>query len=131
MREFSPTIVFVLSVLTLAQVAALQGQESDEEVQVLQNRIEDFFQNLNDEESEPQKAFTDLLAGGPLAGGELKKLIDGVADLEKKYGEYLESERIAAKRVGRDLVLLRYLYKTRTYPIAWYFTYSDTCVTAE
>lgn len=114
---------FILFVLAAAQSADLRGQEEDEEVQRLQTRIEGFFENLDNDEVEPQKAFADLLAGGPLATGDLKKLLDGVADLEKKYGKYLAAESIATKRVGQDIILLKYLYKTPNYPIVWYFTY--------
>ena len=122
MRKLTPSMAYFLFILAAAQPADVRGQE-DEEVQRLQTRIEGFFENLDDDEVEPQKAFADLLAGGPLATGDFKKLLDGVADLEKKYGGYIEAEQIVSKRVGRDLVLLKYLYKTPTFPIVWYFTY--------
>ena len=118
-KLFYPT-AFV-SILFAAVSSAGAIAQDNEELQRLQTQVERFFDNLDT--VEPQRAFTDLLAGGPLAAGDLKKLVDGVEDLEKRYGDYLEAEQISTKRVGRDLVLMKYLYKTPTYPIVWYFTY--------
>ena len=77
-----------------------------------------------------QAAFTDLLSGSPLLKQEsaLAKLIDQTAKLtaSEKYGAYRSHERIRLRTIGRDLVLLRYLYKCENYPIVWYFTFYRT-----
>ena len=94
------------------------------DVELLQTRVEKFFENLNDENIDRERAFNDLLAEGPLrAREEVKQLIVKIDDFEKAYGQYVESEPVREKQIGKDLVLLRYLYKMEKYPIVWYFTY--------
>jgi hypothetical protein len=103
--------------------AALTGQES-EGVMQLDARVSDFFENLRDEQVGPEKAFADLLAGGPLEKSvKVKTLIDRSNKLAELYGAFVTAERIAAKEVGKDLVLLKYLHKAERYPVIWYFTY--------
>lgn len=43
-----------------------------------------------------------------------------------RYGEYRTFERIATKRVGSDLALLKSLYKCEHFPVVWYFTFYRT-----
>ena len=113
-------IGFFLTLLVNSSVIA----QEDVEVELLQTRIEKFFENINDENIERERAFNDLLAEGPLrAREEIKELVGKIDDFEKAYGEYVESEPVFAKQIGKDLVLLRYLYKMQKYPIVWYFTY--------
>ena len=75
-----------------------------------------------------QVAFAAMLEGSRLADQEkpLAALIGRTKELETKYGKYLASEQIAAKRIGKDLVLLKYLYKCEHFPVVWYFAYYRT-----
>lgn len=111
---------FSILVLTSATVSA-----QDEEVTKVKTRIDTFFQNVDDEADEKKrKAFADLLARGPLQGHDnVKKLIDKMETFEGKYGKFVEAEAVHHKQVGKDLVLLKYLYKMEKYPVVWYFTY--------
>ena len=43
--------------------------------------------------------------------------------IERSYGKHQETERISAKRVGKDLVVLKYLFKCKDFPVVWHFTY--------
>ncbi len=72
-----------------------------------------------------QNALTELLEGSPLAKkvAAVQSLAEKSAQLQDKYGDFQEAEQIAAKRVGRDLVLLRYLFKCKNFPVVWYFTF--------
>jgi hypothetical protein len=56
----------------------------------------------------------------------VKTLIDKTNELKAKYGECRKFERIAARRVGEDLVMLKYLYKCEDFPVVWYFTFYRT-----
>lgn len=124
MRRLPQLMRWTLPLILLAFVQDRSDAQDDEDVQQLDTRISRFFQNLNDQQVDAATAFADLLAEGPLAGADdVKKLVERVPALEKTYGEFLASERVATKRVGKDLVLLKYLYKTERYPVVWYFTY--------
>lgn len=105
------------------QVTILTGQDS-EAVMQLDARVSGFFQNLRDVQIGPDKAFAELLTGGPLEKSDkVKMLIERSNKLEELYGTFIRAERVAAKEVGKDLVLLTYLHKAEKYPVVWYFTY--------
>jgi hypothetical protein len=61
----------------------------------------------------------------------LKQLTDKTKQLQTEYGRYRGYEQIAAKRIGEDLVLLRYLYKCEHFPVVWYFTFYRTSTPGE
>ena len=61
----------------------------------------------------------------------MKALVDKTKDLEKNYGKFRNGERIEAKRIGKDLVLLKYLYKCESLPIVWYFSFYRSDATAD
>ena len=61
----------------------------------------------------------------------VEALIKKTDALTATFGDYRGSERIFAKSIGKDLVLLKYLYKCEHYPIVWHFTYYRTAQTAE
>ena len=113
----------IIGLYCFVQASALTGQESETLMQ-LDARVSTFFENLGDEQVGPEKAFADLLAGGPLKKSvKVKTLIERSNRLEELYGAFVTAERIAAKEVGKDLVLLKYLHKAERYPVIWYFTY--------
>ena len=110
-------------VFCFVPVTVLVGQDS-EAVMQLEARVSGFFDNLRDKQIGPDKAFAELLAGGPLEKSDkVKMLIERSNKLEELYGTFVKAERIAAKEVGKDLVLLTYLHKAKNYPVVWYFTY--------
>ena len=75
-----------------------------------------------------QTAYQELLAGSPLAkqAEAVKALVAKTDLLEEQYGKYREFELIASRRVGKDLVLLTYLYKCEQSPVVFYFTFYRT-----
>ena len=105
----------------------LPAQEtSDPVVNALDARVSQFLEGVS--LGATQKAYQELLAGSPLlkqAEG-VAALVEKTSQLKDNYGEYRAFERIAAKPVGRDLVLLRYLYKCEHFPVVWYFTFYRT-----
>ena len=71
------------------------------------------------------EAFNNLLAGSPLL-----KQTDAVETLAKtsaeamtRYGAYRGSDQLSAKRIGKDLVLMKYLLKCEQFPLVWYFAF--------
>ena len=57
-------------------------------------------------------------------------MVENTGRLEKHYGRYQGFEQIAAKRIGNDLVLLKYLYKCENLPVVWYFAFYRTPASA-
>ena len=110
----------------LAYCAAATAQD-DPAVGTVSDRTESFFDNLQQDEVDAKSAFGALLVDGPLADPardtEVAKIVEQYEMLAEKYGALVSTERISAKRVGNDLIFLKYLYKAKNYPVVWYFTF--------
>jgi hypothetical protein len=118
----------LLTVLLLGAAAGGVAQETGDrvpasEMQELERRVEDFFEQYADAAVGPQKALRDLLAASPLnSRTEARdKLIDQVGKLESLYGKAAEHEVVTRRSFGRDLVLLRCVLKAERFPIVWHF----------
>ncbi|MHB1038337.1 MAG: hypothetical protein ACYC35_20815 [Pirellulales bacterium] len=115
--------VFALSLgrLALPEQAAISPE--DPLPAALDARIRPFFEEVAAGGAET--AYPQLLAGSSLQKQTeaVKSLIEKTKTLVKKYGEYRAAESIDMKRVGKDLVILRYLYKCDDFPVVWYFTF--------
>jgi hypothetical protein len=117
-------IGLIVASAVAATCAAAHGQD-DPVLTSLSTRVDHFFTNLTGSGADAEmKALDELLAEGPLAGSdEIKALAEQVQRLDGRFGAYVSSEQIEAKRVGTDLVLMRFLYKAEKYPVVWYFTF--------
>jgi transcriptional regulator NrdR family protein len=102
-----------------------QNGESDLVVAQLEERVAQFLEGLS--RGKIVESYTELLRDSslskPAQAEALKTLIDRTRELERKYGKYRGYDRVDAKRIGKDLVLLRYLYKCDEFPVVWYVTY--------
>ncbi len=118
---------FLALAVCLSGGSGLQGQETPDPVTAaLDTRVSQFLEGVS--MGQTQTAYQELLAGSQLlkSSDALKTLTEKTAELETKYGRYRAFERVSAKRVGADLVLLRYLYKCENFPVVWYFTFYRT-----
>lgn len=98
--------------------------EPDTELGKLDARINLFLEGVSGDDV--QTAYEELLAGSQLLKQKaLKELIDQTTEL-KKYGKCHGFEQIAVKSIGKDLVLLKYLYKCEDFPVVWYFSFYRT-----
>lgn len=118
-------IALLLACLTLVSFAtrAQNSSRNDPQLEVLDQKLKDFLRAIVDDDV--HTAYQDLLSGSPLA-----RQTDAVAnlelktkELETKYGAFRSVEQISAKRVGADLVLMKYLFNCENFPVVWYFTY--------
>jgi transcriptional regulator NrdR family protein len=102
-----------------------QAGDSDLIVAQLEERVAQFLEGLS--RGKVVESYADLLRDSslskPAQADALKTLIDRTRELEKKYGKYRGYDRVDAKRVGKDLVMLRYLYKCDEFPVVWYVAY--------
>ena len=92
----------------------------------LDARVSQFLEGVS--MGQAQSAFSELLAGSQLLkqGDILKEVIEKANELKSKYGRYRAFEKISAKRIGGDLVLMKYLYKCENFPVVWYLTFYRT-----
>ena len=120
----------MLLVLALADARMSAGQEVPKEkdpvLTLLDGRVSQFLDGVS--VGQTQNAFKELLADSQLAkqADAVKDLVARTNELETKYGKCQAFEQISAKRVGNDLVLMRYLYKCENFPVVWYFAFYHT-----
>jgi hypothetical protein len=122
-RILAVGLLLSVAVAASAQESALQN---DPVIAALAARATQFLDSVSG--GQTQNAYQDLLAGSPLAKqtDALKALVGRTVELEPKYGRYRGCERIGARRIGADVVLMKYLYKCDNYPVIWYFTFYRT-----
>jgi len=100
-----------------------QSDRPDVETAALEEKVARFFEEVS--AGTTQNAYQQLLAGSSLLKEKeaLKTLAEKTAELKDKYGEYRRPEKIVGKRVGVDVVLLKYLYKCERFPVVWHVTF--------
>jgi len=125
----SPIMAWGTCVLLMAMAGQppAAGQEAaDPVVDALHTRVGQFLQSIA--LNTPQAAYQELLAGSVLLKQTegLNALVEQTGKLKDRCGEYRAYERILAKHVGNDVVILVYLYKGETLPVVWRFVFYRT-----
>lgn len=125
-RMFFVAAVVLLGLPGYARAASDDTKEKDPILSTLDARVAQFLEGISLGQS--QSAFTDLLSGSQLLkqSDALKDLVARTNDLEAKYGKYRAFEQVSAKRIGSDVVLMRYLYKCENFPVVWHLTFYRT-----
>jgi hypothetical protein len=98
----------------------------DKTLAALSARTDDFFEAVSESASsaQVQSAYDKLLFGSQLKQDEqVAGLVRKTAEIQKTFGAYRGFEQIMARRVGKDLVLMRYLYKCDNFPVVWHMAY--------
>ena len=123
-------LVALLCLLTALTVAPqVPGQTAERTaVQDLDRRMLAFFGSLNTKA--PKAGFDSIVKGGPLETNKgLEKILQQVQAFDGKYGAFVEAELIRGTKVGKDLVILNYLYKSQKFPLVWRFVFYRTPTT--
>jgi hypothetical protein len=127
LRRHLPLALAMLATALAARPAPAQepSPEVQQELDVLEGRIDSFFRSLTDKSLGPERALRELIGNGPLKerNDDISKLIDQALTLDQRFGLYTGHERVAVRAVGNDLVLLRFLYKGDRFPVVWYFAF--------
>jgi len=125
-RKSATTAGLLLAVFFCRAPAARAQGTSDPDIENLDRKVKQFFEGLTNDDA--QAAFQQLLAGSLLAKQTeaVKALVEKARELKAKYGEVRNFEQIAAKRIGKDVVLLRYLYQCEHFPVAWHLIFYRT-----
>ena len=102
-------------------------EPADPDVEMIEQRIDNFFEGIS-VGGRTQAAYQELLTGSALLKQtkQIEALIAKTDQLHERYGPYRGFEPIAARRVGKDLVLFRYLYKCEHFPVVFYLTFYRT-----
>jgi hypothetical protein len=104
-----------------------RGQEpsTDEAAQLqrLDAQLKDFFNELS--QSQVDEAYRRLLNGTRIAQQQqaVAQLQEKTRRLPELYGPMQSVEQFDTTRLGRSVVMLKYLYNCERYPVVWYFTY--------
>ena len=119
------TLPLIAILLAAPRLAHAQDEPAldDPVVAKLHERVKRFLSGVaGGTESD---AFADLLLGSQLAQQEtaVRALVDRSKEIAQRYGAHRESEQIGAKRIGKDLVLLKYLFKCEKFPVIWYIAF--------
>lgn len=113
--------------LASAQTPDAAAPPAVSEWEPLRTTVRTFFETVSDPSGGPQKGLEELLKTSPLSTEEKAKaipaLVNNIREINRRFGEYIAFEELGVKTIGRDLVVLRYLYKCQNYPVVWYFTF--------
>jgi hypothetical protein len=124
--------VLMLAVCSSASraLAADDSDFSNPVVAKLNDKVLRFLQDVS--QGKEQEAFDELLAGSQLAEQSMaiKQLVEKAKNIVDRYGTHRENEAISAKRVGKDVVLLKYLFKCEKLPVVWHVAYYRDTVRA-
>ena len=126
-RQLKPLLSIGTIAFAIASASMAGAQEpladTDEVLKLLDGKATQFLESVSLNEME--SGYAELLEGSELAlrTDEIKKLVSRTREIETKYGKYRSFEQIGAKRIGTDLVMMKYLYKCEKFPVIWYFTF--------
>jgi hypothetical protein len=99
---------------------------SDPDIQRLDGQVRQFFGMLA--EGRVNEAFDGLLTDSPALerSPSIADLKKNAQEVERRFGPHLGHEQVRARRVGQDVIVLKYLYKCERFPVVWYFTFYRT-----
>lgn len=129
LRLGKPTAIGTI-LLSLLLARSIVAQElPDPVVEELHSRASQFLDQVAQDQADA--AYQDLLRGSQLLqqfdqSEAMKKLVEKTKELKTKYGECRKVERVAAKKIGSNLVVLRYVYECEFFPVAWHFVFYRT-----
>jgi len=98
---------------------------SDSDVTVSERRVQTFFETLTSKDpGETARAYGELFQGSPIAYGA----DDVINEMVKNTNDLISNKRwnfepLDTRKVGKDLILIRYLYKGDAFPVVWQFTF--------
>ncbi len=120
------------SLIILAASGAVGYGQASDVLDQPARQAEMFLEALSEKSIEAP--FETLLENSPLARNqEAKKIVNDTKGLfaDSAHGAPAKSpdgpiERITAQRIGKDLAVLRYLYKFEHLPVVWHFSFYRT-----
>lgn len=123
-RTFLAAALFVSTLILIRHAPAQEPSDvPGPVVSNLEDRVMRFLDAVA--AGKENDAFDDLLHGSQLLEqtDDVQTLVDKSKLIEDRYGPFQDSERIDARRIGNDLVLMKYLFKCEKFPVIWYFAF--------
>ncbi|HZZ73318.1 MAG TPA: hypothetical protein VFE24_13770 [Pirellulales bacterium] len=122
-RRFFCWCAVWLGLAAMVRAQAAEPAAPDPVVAKLDESVGRFFEGVA--KGDVAKSYADLLKDSQLLrqADAVKSLVDKTKDLEKRFGKYRGYDRVDAKRVGKDLILVRYIYKCDDFPVVWYLSF--------
>ena len=103
------------------------GGAADSELDPRTAMVQTFFEQISNPDVGTRSGLETLLKNSPFEGSAkdemIKTLAEKIDGIFQQFGSYVSFEPIGVKRIGRDLVVFRYLYKCQNYPLVWYFIF--------
>ena len=121
----------LLGVLLTLWTTSTFGQAADPTIEALhKNVISVFFENVKSGSIEA--AYSELF-GGEQLGTEKDRaeLVKETKKIQDTYGAYRGFEPVYTRRVGNDLVFVKYLYKCEKFPVLWHITFYRSSASSE
>lgn len=122
--------VFMLCAVSLSaqtQEPPAVGAAAGSELEPLAESVQNFFEQISNPAEGTKSGLETLLKNSPFEGSAkdemIKTLAEKIDGISQQFGSYVSFEPIGVKRIGRDLIVLRYLYKCQNYPLVWYFIF--------
>ena len=117
-------LVCFLLLLPTLQLITGNAQTDINSERTLDAKIQTFFGSLMGGNS--SEAFGELLRSSPLGSADARPQLTELqkkVEEAKQFGEIINWEEYESKRIGKDIMSLRYILKYEQYPIIWTFTF--------
>ena len=119
-------LVLVLPSIPAIPVGAQGTSTPIDPARDFDERIQSFFDQLKT--GNTTVAFDNILLESPLgattASGQISDMRARFEETKKNlFGEILSFERYGSKRIGEDIIVVRYILKCENYPMIWTFTF--------
>jgi len=103
--------------------SAQQPAATDPLLESLQARADQFLADVA--AGEVQTACEQFLSGSPLLkqSEAVEKLVEKIQALKQQVGACRAYEMVTARRIGSDVVLMRYVVKCDDFPVVWSFVF--------
>ncbi len=124
------TIGALVGALLTQTVTLALGQQPDPVIDPLHDRVSVFFEDVSQKRF--RTAYDELLGDKQLGSQEDRELlVKETEKIEDLYGEYRRFEPVYTKKVGSDLVFVKYLYKCARFPVLWHVTFYRSSANGE
>lgn len=106
----------------------IRAQTTESAEKSLEEKVDSFFQKLSQPGNHFNSAFEELFREGMISS---RASTEAVENISRKYqdlnsfevGQLREAEKIGSEKIGKDVLMLRYLSKHDNAPVAWTFIF--------
>lgn len=124
-------LILTISLLFQRDATAQPRPTDSNSEPMLERRIETFFNKLTSTTGGMKTALEDLFQDSPLLSRGSTDLMETMSQKftelkDSGIGSFQGYELVDSKWIGKDLVVMRYLYKGENFPVLWSFQFYRT-----